>query len=83
MKLVHIHYFKMVVILQGRCPDVYATLVARIHEYNRTANQKITVSIEIEKTKIQFSSLMPLGDIVSYFCLIIYGKVIHSTAHSQ
>ncbi len=62
---------------QGRCPDVYSKLVSRVQEHNQTAENKIIISIEVEKTKIQFSVLIPLADVVSgnislnYYVLIV------------
>lgn len=42
-------------------------MAARVQEYNETAgHRKVTVSIEVEKTKIPFSSFAPLADVVSH-----------------
>lgn len=51
--------------IQGRCPEVYSQLVARVQEHNKTVRHNITISIEVEKTKINFSTLLPLADVVS------------------
>ena len=64
---------------QGRCPDVYSKLVSRVQVHNQIAKNKIIISIEVEKTKIKFSVLLPLADVVSgkYFTNIKYVLIVY------
>ena len=54
--------------LKGRNASHVSKMIHAIRQYNNNSSQessKITISVEIEKTKPEIQSLLPEGDVVS------------------
>lgn len=56
----------MCVFVQGRNADEQVKMIGQVRRYNSTQEEKnrITVSVEIEKTRSSLYQLFPLGDVV-------------------
>ena len=50
--------------MQGRNPSEYSKMVEHIRRIKKAAANSVTVSIEVEKTKPELASLIPLADVV-------------------
>lgn len=49
---------------EGRNTDEVIKMISMVEEHNKRSNERITVSVEVEKVNRGFEALMPWGDVV-------------------